>query len=53
MLGNDLVGTFTIFAAANVLDKPNGDDEDKRTSAVGKESLVKVDTVVKTYIQQR
>ena len=52
MLSNDLIGTFTIVAAANVLDKPDEDDEDKWTNAVCKELAVEVDVMVKAYSKE-
>ena len=49
MLSKYLVVAFFIFAGPHVFGKPDGDDEDERSDAVGEESAVKVDAVVETY----
>ena len=52
MLCNDLLIVVSVFVAANVLDKPDEDDEDKWTNAVCKELAVEVDVVVKAYSKE-
>ena len=52
MLSYDFLISLFVFAAANVLDNPDGDDEDKWTNTVHQESAVKVYTVVKAYNQE-